>query len=131
MRTELEGTGPICGPPAWKVSAFAGADIVTAQVFWEGLWMNCVIRRTGRTQRQAYDSVLLRASRALACVSLAAGALASGLSVPGARRTSFLRHHRPTKNNAGPSAGAAVYVGWATGAPLVIGGALACSAYPC
>ncbi|XP_061559441.1 claudin-4 [Phycodurus eques] len=171
----LLGTGLVCGLPAWKVSAFVGADIVTAQVFWEGLWMNCVIQSTGHTQCKAYDSVLalprdLRASRALVCVSLAVGALALGLSVLGARCTSFLRHDWPTKNNVGLSAGAAfvaagvlclvpvslsaraivvgffdplpseerrgelgaaIYVGWASGALLVIGGALVCSAYTC
>uniref|UniRef100_A0A3Q4BEC5 Claudin n=1 Tax=Mola mola TaxID=94237 RepID=A0A3Q4BEC5_MOLML len=52
------GTILICGLPMWKVTAFVGANIVTAQVFWEGLWMNCVIQSTGHSQCKAYDSLL-------------------------------------------------------------------------
>ncbi|XP_077402245.1 claudin-like protein ZF-A89 [Vanacampus margaritifer] len=171
----LLGTGLICGLPAWKVTAFVGSNIVTAQVFWEGLWMNCVIQSTGQAQCKAYDSVLalprdLQASRALVCVSLGVGVLAVGLSVVGARCTTFLRHDWPVKNNVGLSAGvafvvagvlclipvslsansiitgffdplpseerrgelgASIYVGWASGALLVIGGVLVCSIYRC
>ncbi|XP_072769962.1 uncharacterized protein [Nerophis lumbriciformis] len=106
----LLGTGLICGLPAWKVTPFVGANIITAQIFWEGLWMNCVIQSTGQSQCKAYDSILalpreLQASRALVCVSLAVGAVAVGLFVLGARCTSFFRHDWPTKNNLGVAAG--------------------------
>ncbi|XP_061902677.1 uncharacterized protein LOC133649977 [Entelurus aequoreus] len=169
----LLGTGLICGLPAWKVTPFVGANIITAQIFWEGLWMNCVIQSTGQSQCKAYDSILalpreLQASRALVCVSLAVGAVAVGLVVLGARCTSFFRHDWPTKNNVGMAAGvvfvlagvlviipvslmahsiitgffnplpseerrgelgASVYVGWVSGALLVIGGVLICSTF--
>nr|XP_061800980.1 claudin-4-like [Nerophis lumbriciformis] len=171
----LLGTGLICGLPAWKVTAFVGSSIVTAEVFWEGLWMTCVIRSTGQAQCKVYDSVLalprdLQASRALVCVSLGVGVVAVGLSVLGARGTSFLRHDWPTKNNVGLAAGvtfvlagvlclipvslsahaiitgffdplpseerrgelgASIYVGWASGALMVIGGVIMCSVYSC
>ncbi|XP_051903539.1 claudin-4-like [Hippocampus zosterae] len=171
----LLGTGLICGLPAWKVSAFVGSNIVTSQVFWEGLWMNCVIQSTGHAQCKAYDSVLalprdLQASRALVCASMAVGALALALSVVGTRCTSFLRHDWPAKNRVGLSAGAAfvaagllcvipvslsahaivtgffdplpseerrgelgasIYVGWTSGALLIVGGVLVCSVYRC
>uniref|UniRef100_A0A3B1KJK7 Claudin n=1 Tax=Astyanax mexicanus TaxID=7994 RepID=A0A3B1KJK7_ASTMX len=52
------GTILICALPMWKVSAFVGANIVTAQVFWEGLWMNCVMQSTGQMQCKVYDSIL-------------------------------------------------------------------------
>uniref|UniRef100_A0A3Q4G128 Claudin n=1 Tax=Neolamprologus brichardi TaxID=32507 RepID=A0A3Q4G128_NEOBR len=70
------GTILICALPMWKVSAFIQSNIITAQVFWEGLWMNCVFQSTGQSQCKNYDSILalpqeLQASRALICVSIA------------------------------------------------------------
>uniref|UniRef100_A0A3Q3GW83 Claudin n=1 Tax=Labrus bergylta TaxID=56723 RepID=A0A3Q3GW83_9LABR len=65
----------ICALPMWKVSAFIGNNIVTAQVFWEGLWMNCVMQSTGQMQCKVYDSLLalprdLQAARALVVISI-------------------------------------------------------------
>lgn len=185
MRTQLVGvclaiigflgTILICGLPMWKVTAFVGANIVTAQVFWEGIWMNCVIQSTGHSQCKAYDSILalpqeLQASRALICVSIAVSVVAIGLTVVGARCTNFLRHDSLTKANVGLAGGvvfisagllciipvswsahsiitgfynplptegrrgelgASIYVGWASGALLIIGGGVLCSTYRC
>ncbi|KAM7374431.1 hypothetical protein PAMP_007088 [Pampus punctatissimus] len=106
----LLGTILICGLPMWKVTAFVGANIITAQVFWEGLWMNCVIQSTGHSQCKAYDSVLalpqeLQASRALICVSIAVSVVAIGLTVVGARCTNFYRDDWRAKSNIGVSGG--------------------------
>uniref|UniRef100_A0A4W5JWF7 Claudin n=1 Tax=Hucho hucho TaxID=62062 RepID=A0A4W5JWF7_9TELE len=65
----------ICALPMWKVTAFIGNNIVTAQIFWEGLWMNCVIQSTGQMQCKVYDSMLalpqdLQAARALVVISI-------------------------------------------------------------
>lgn len=169
------GTILICGLPMWKVTAFVGASIITAQVFWEGLWMNCVIQSTGHSQCKAYDSILalpqeLQASRALICVSIAVSVVAIGLSVVGARCTNFFRDDGLTKTNVGLAGGvvfilagllciipvswsahsiitgfynplategrrgelgASIYVGWASGALLIIGGGVLCSTYRC
>lgn len=169
------GTILICGLPMWKVTAFVGANIITAQVFWEGLWMNCVIQSTGHSQCKAYDSVLalpqgLQASRALICVSIAVSVVAIGLTVVGGRCTNFFRDDSHTKSHIGIGAGvvfiiagllclipvswsahtiitgfynpiatqerrgelgASIYVGWASGALLVIGGGVWCSTYRC
>ncbi|NXC43346.1 CLD4 protein, partial [Penelope pileata] len=64
-----------CALPMWKVTAFIGYNIVVAQVFWEGLWMNCVYESTGQMQCKAYDSLLdltsdLQAARALVVTSI-------------------------------------------------------------
>ncbi|XP_061557713.1 claudin-like protein ZF-A89 [Phycodurus eques] len=64
-----------CALPMWKVSAFVGSNIVTAQVFWEGLWMNCVKQSTGQMQCKVYDSMLalprdLQAARALLVIAI-------------------------------------------------------------
>uniref|UniRef100_A0A672SQI0 Claudin n=1 Tax=Sinocyclocheilus grahami TaxID=75366 RepID=A0A672SQI0_SINGR len=52
------GSIVICGLPNWKVSAFIGANIVTSQIIWDGLWMNCVVQSTGQMQCMVYDSLL-------------------------------------------------------------------------
>lgn len=184
MRTQLVGvslaiigflgTILICALPAWKVTAFIGANIVTAQVFWEGIWMNCVIQSTGHSQCKAYDSILalpqeLQAARALICVSIAVSVVAIGLTVVGAHCTNFFRDDGPTKGQIGLAGGivfiiagllciipvswsahsiitgffnpvvegrkgelgASIYVGWASGALLIIGGVVLCSTYRC
>ncbi|XP_056267871.1 claudin-4-like [Pseudoliparis swirei] len=120
MQTQLVGVGLaivgflgtclICGLPMWKVTAFVGANIITAQVFWEGLWMNCVIQSTGHLQCKIYDSVLalpqeLQASRALICVSIAVSVVALGLTVVGARCTNFFSRDRLNKSNIGLAGG--------------------------
>ncbi|XP_043996487.1 claudin-like protein ZF-A89 [Gambusia affinis] len=169
------GTILICALPMWKVTAFVGTNIVTAQVFWEGLWMNCVIQSTGHLQCKAYDSVLalsqdLQGSRALVCVSLGVSVVAIGLSIVGIRCTNFCRYDRLMKSNIGigggvvfliagvlciipvswsahiiitefnsPVAtegrrgelGASIYIGWASGALLVIGGGILTGSYRC
>ncbi|XP_046875934.1 claudin-like protein ZF-A89 [Hypomesus transpacificus] len=169
------GTILICALPMWKVTAFIGANIITAQVFWEGLWMNCVLQSTGHLQCKVYDSMLalpqdLQASRALICVSIAVGMVAIGLTVVGANCTNFLSYDSPRKSKIGIAAGvvfiaagvlceipvcwsahsiitgfynplvtdgrkgelgASIYVGWVSGALLIIGGGMLCSSFPC
>lgn len=100
------GTILSCGLPMWKMSAFIGANIVTAQVIWEGLWMNCVIQSTGQSQCEPYFSILalpqeLQASRALICVSIAVTVVAIGLTVVGIRCTNFYSYDLPTKAKCG------------------------------
>lgn len=84
-----------CTLPMWRVSAFIGANIVTAQVFWEGLWMNCVFQSTGQMQCKVYDSMLalpqdLQAARALTIVSIIVGMVALLISVVGAKCTNCI-----------------------------------------
>uniref|UniRef100_A0A8C7X532 Claudin 3 n=1 Tax=Oryzias sinensis TaxID=183150 RepID=A0A8C7X532_9TELE len=72
------GTIVVCGLPCWKVTAFIGSNIITAQVIWEGIWLNCVTQSTGQMQCKFYDSLLilpqdLQAARALVIISLVAG----------------------------------------------------------
>ncbi|KAM8834586.1 claudin-4-like [Synchiropus picturatus] len=66
----LLGSVVACALPTWRVTAFIGANIVTAQVVWEGLWMNCVSQSTGQMQCKVYSSLLslsrdVQAARAL------------------------------------------------------------------
>ncbi|KAJ7996351.1 hypothetical protein DPEC_G00236200 [Dallia pectoralis] len=84
-----------CALPMWRVSAFIGANIVTAQVYWEGLWMSCVVQSTGQMQCKIYDSMLalpqdLQAARALSVVTIVLGVLALLVSTIGAKCTNCI-----------------------------------------
>ncbi|NXJ76201.1 CLD4 protein, partial [Trogon melanurus] len=78
-----------CALPMWKVTAFIGSNIVVAQVFWEGLWMNCVYESTGQMQCKGYDSLLeltsdLQAARALVVTSIFTALFAFLAAISGA-----------------------------------------------
>ena len=84
-----------CALPMWRVTAFIGSNIVTAQTSWEGLWMNCVVQSTGQMQCKMYDSMLalpqdLQAARALIVISIIVGALGMLLSVVGGKCTNCM-----------------------------------------
>ncbi|XP_026184929.1 claudin-like protein ZF-A89 [Mastacembelus armatus] len=85
----------ICALPMWKVSAFIGNNIVTAQTFWEGLWMNCVMQSTGQMQCKVYDSMLalpqdLQAARALVVISILVVILGMLLAIAGGKCTNCI-----------------------------------------
>uniref|UniRef100_A0ACB8EE00 Claudin-3 n=2 Tax=Sphaerodactylus townsendi TaxID=933632 RepID=A0ACB8EE00_9SAUR len=76
----------------WRMTAFIGSNIIVAQVFWEGLWMNCVYESTGQMQCKIYDSLLdlpsdLQAARALVVVSIAMAFLALLVAITSAECT--------------------------------------------
>ena len=162
-----------CALPMWRVSAFIGANIVTAQVYWEGLWMSCVVQSTGQMQCKVYDSMLalpqdLQAARALTVVTIIIGVLALLVSMVGAKCTNCIEEEGvkarvmissgaafitaaltqmvPVSWSAHtiitefyspiiPSGqkmeiGAALYLGWAASALLLIGGSILCCSCP-
>ena len=89
------GTIVVCALPMWKVTAFIGANIVTAQTIWEGLWMNCVMQSTGQMQCKIYDSLLalprdVQSARALIVVAIMAAAFGVLLGVAGGKCTNFV-----------------------------------------
>lgn len=89
------GTIIVCALPMWKVTAFIGANIVTAQVIWEGLWMNCVTQSTGQMQCKIYDSLLalpedLQAARALVVIAIIVSAMGILLGIAGGKCTNFV-----------------------------------------
>lgn len=84
-----------CALPMWRVSAFVGANIVTAQNIWEGLWMNCVVQSTGQMQCKVYDSMLalsqdLQASRAMSVIAIILAILGVMISIMGAKCTNCI-----------------------------------------
>uniref|UniRef100_A0A8C6XL65 Claudin n=1 Tax=Naja naja TaxID=35670 RepID=A0A8C6XL65_NAJNA len=74
--------------PQWKISSYAGDNIVTAQAIYEGLWMSCVMQSTGQMQCKVYDSLLklqgsLQATRALMVSSILLGLIGSFVAMIG------------------------------------------------
>ncbi|KAJ3588766.1 hypothetical protein NHX12_009620 [Muraenolepis orangiensis] len=89
----------VCALPMWKVTAFIGPVIITAQTIWEGLWMNCVHQSTGQMQCKVYDSLLqlssdLQAARALTILAIVVSVVGLILGVAGGKCTNFLREER-------------------------------------
>ncbi|KAG7259926.1 hypothetical protein CRUP_028889 [Coryphaenoides rupestris] len=85
-----------CTLPMWRVSAFIGTNIITAQTYWEGLWMSCVHQSTGQMQCKVYDSMLalpqdLQAARALCVMSIIVGVLALLIATVGAKCTNCVQ----------------------------------------
>ncbi|XP_060941464.1 uncharacterized protein LOC133019119 [Limanda limanda] len=81
--TGFLGSIVTCALPTWKVTAFIGANIVTSQVIWEGLWMSCVTQSTGQMRCKVYDSLLalprdLQAARALVVLAIITGVFGIG-----------------------------------------------------
>ncbi|XP_049919617.1 claudin-3-like [Epinephelus moara] len=162
-----------CALPMWRVTAFIGSNIVTAQIIWEGLWMTCVVQSTGQMQCKVYDSMLalsqdLQAARALTVISILLAILAVLIAIAGAKCTNCIDDeaskakvmiisgvffivsgvmqlipvswsantiirdfYNPLLTDAQRrELGAALYIGWAAAALLVLGGALLCCSCP-
>uniref|UniRef100_UPI003AAB83EA claudin-4-like n=1 Tax=Centroberyx gerrardi TaxID=166262 RepID=UPI003AAB83EA len=69
-----------CGLPMWRETSFVGANIVTAQSVWDGLWLHCVFQATGQMQCKRHTSDLtmtpdIQAGRALTLLSILTGLL--------------------------------------------------------
>ncbi|TNN56572.1 Claudin-4 [Liparis tanakae] len=82
----------VCALPMWKVTAFIGQNIVTAQTTWEGIWMTCVHQSTGQMQCKVYDSMLnlgsdVQAARALIIISILLGIVGILLAIAGGKCT--------------------------------------------
>ncbi|XP_026184631.1 claudin-4-like [Mastacembelus armatus] len=88
-----------CAAPMWRVTAFIGSNIITSQVMWEGLWMNCVFQSTGQIQCKVFDSMLaldmdLQAARALVVVSIITGITGLLITFAGGKCTNFITEKR-------------------------------------
>ncbi|XP_023252803.1 claudin-4-like [Seriola lalandi dorsalis] len=69
-----------CGLPMWRDTSFVGANIVTAQSVWDGLWLHCILQATGQMQCKRHTSSNtmtpdIQAGRALTLLSILAGFL--------------------------------------------------------
>ncbi|CAK6957872.1 claudin-3-like isoform X1 [Scomber scombrus] len=91
----LVGVSVTCGIPMWRVTNYIGANIVTGQIVWDGLWMNCVTQSTGQMQCKLNDSVMrlstdLQAARALVIISILFGFIGFIITFIGAQCTGCL-----------------------------------------
>ncbi|XP_034034070.1 claudin-4-like [Thalassophryne amazonica] len=69
-----------CSLPMWREASFVGANIVSAQSVWDGLWLHCIFQATGQMQCRRQTLSLdftpdLQAGRALTLLSIFAGLL--------------------------------------------------------
>ncbi|KAI7800416.1 claudin-4-like [Triplophysa rosa] len=163
----------VCALPMWRVTAFIGTNIVTSQIFWEGIWMSCVVESTGQMQCKVYDSMLalspdMQAARALMVISIVVGIAGILMALVSGKCTNFIAE-QGGKIKASVAAGvvliisgllcviavswtaaiiindfynpllldaqrrelgASLYLGWAAGLLLVLGGGLLCSSCP-
>uniref|UniRef100_Q9Z0G9-2 Isoform 2 of Claudin-3 n=1 Tax=Mus musculus TaxID=10090 RepID=Q9Z0G9-2 len=142
-----------CALPMWRVSAFIGSSIITAQITWEGLWMNCVVQSTGQMQCKMYDSLLafgllvalvgaqctncVQDETAKAKITIVAGvlfllaALLTLVPVSWSANTIIRDFYNPLVPEAQKrEMGAGLYVGWAAAALQLLGGALLCCSCP-
>ncbi|XP_069623738.1 claudin-7 [Ranitomeya imitator] len=78
--------------PQWRMSSYAGDNIITAIAVYQGLWMSCAMQSTGQIQCKVYDSMLqldaaLQATRALMVVSIVVGIFGLAVSATGMKCT--------------------------------------------
>ncbi|XP_048350025.1 claudin-8-like [Sphaerodactylus townsendi] len=96
------GTFAVTLMPQWKVTAFIENNILTSEIFWEGLWMNCIKRMNGPHVCVNHMSMLalkksLGVSRALMCIACALSVIAVLFAVPGMKCFRCLGNVEQTK----------------------------------
>ncbi|KAK7883061.1 hypothetical protein WMY93_029235 [Mugilogobius chulae] len=99
----LVGVCVTCGVPMWRVTSYIGANIVTGQIVWDGLWMNCVMQSTGQMQCKLNENLMkmtrdLQAARALIIISLIFAFVGFMISFLGAKCTSCLKKEASMAN---------------------------------
>uniref|UniRef100_A0A673II16 Claudin f n=1 Tax=Sinocyclocheilus rhinocerous TaxID=307959 RepID=A0A673II16_9TELE len=135
-----------CGIPMWRVTSYIGANIVTGQIVWDGLWMNCVVQSTGQMQCKVQDSIMrltqdLQAARALTVIAMVIGFIGMLLTFVGGQCSSFVClipvcwssactisdfQSVLTIETQKRELGASIYIGWG----LLFGGIILCTSCP-
>ncbi|XP_078422480.1 claudin-4-like [Cetorhinus maximus] len=64
--------------PQWKMTSFIGSNILTPEMVWEGIWVNCIYQATGYIQCKTHESQLalppdIQLARALMCMPIVPG----------------------------------------------------------
>lgn len=86
-----------CGLPMWRTTYFIGANIVTGQIVWDGLWMNCVMQSTGQMQCKIQSSIMtltqdLQAAQALIVIAIVIAVAGVLMTFIGGRCSSCLKN---------------------------------------
>lgn len=79
----------------WKIAAFIGTNIVTSQIFWEEIWMSCVVECTRLMQCKIYDTMLelspnLQAARVQMVFSIVVGIAGIPIALVSGKCTNFI-----------------------------------------
>ncbi|XP_062338318.1 claudin-1 [Osmerus eperlanus] len=87
----------------WKMSSYAGDNIITAQAIYEGLWKSCVSQSTGQVQCKVYDSLLhlpamVQGTRGLMLVSIIICLISMLVAIVGMKCTTILEDQKQQKN---------------------------------
>ncbi|XP_065138281.1 claudin-8 [Paramisgurnus dabryanus] len=98
----LIGAAASTGMPMWRVTAFIGENIITMEIRYEGLWMNCFRQANIRMQCKVYDSLLalspdLQAARGLMCCSVALSGLGLLIAIAGMKCTACIQDNDRAK----------------------------------
>ncbi|XP_032367982.1 claudin f [Etheostoma spectabile] len=99
----LVGVSVTCGIPMWRVTTYIGANITTAQIVWDGLWMNCVMQSTGQMQCRLNNAIMtmtrdLQAAQALVIISILFGFIGFMITFIGVKCTSCLKNDSSKAN---------------------------------
>ncbi|KAM6910816.1 claudin-7-A-like [Lycodopsis pacificus] len=102
--------------PQWKMSSYAGDNIITAIAMYEGLWMSCAFQSTGQIQCKVYDSILqlsgpLQATRALMIVSIIVLVAGLGAACMGMKCTNCGGDDKVRKSRIAMAAGIIILIG--------------------
>ncbi|XP_062849455.1 claudin-1 [Trichomycterus rosablanca] len=87
----------------WKMSSYAGDNIITAQAVYEGLWQSCVYQSTGQLQCKVYDSLLqlpmeIQAARGFMVTGIILGGIAILVAAMGMKCTKFMSEDKQLKS---------------------------------
>ncbi|XP_043926157.1 claudin-1-like [Protopterus annectens] len=100
--------------PQWKMSSYAGDNIVTALAIYEGLWMSCAMQSTGQMQCKMFESLMkldsiLHVTRALMIIGIILGVVAMLIASIGMKCTTCLADDKDKKNRVA-TVGGAVFI---------------------
>ncbi|XP_026886119.2 claudin f [Electrophorus electricus] len=92
----LVGLCLCCGLPMWRTTYYIGANIVTGQIVWDGLWMKCVMQSTGQMQCKINSSIMsltqdLQAAQALIVIAIIVAFVGVLMTFIGGRCSSCLK----------------------------------------
>uniref|UniRef100_A0A8C1TY98 Claudin n=1 Tax=Cyprinus carpio TaxID=7962 RepID=A0A8C1TY98_CYPCA len=94
----------------WKMSSYAGDNIITAQAMYEGLWRSCVYQSTGQMQCKVYDSLLqlpgeVQAARGFMITSIFLCGVGLLVAAVGMKCTTCLSDEKEQKNKVAVAGG--------------------------
>ncbi|KAM7397716.1 hypothetical protein PAMA_005845 [Pampus argenteus] len=102
--------------PQWKMSSYAGDNIITAVAMYEGLWMSCAYQSTGQIQCKVYDSMLnlssaVQATRALMILSILGSLAGLGVACMGMKCTNCGSDDKTRKSRIAMTGGIIIIIG--------------------